>query len=275
MQDLEGRVAVITGGGSGIGRGMALAFGEAGMKIVVAEIDPAAALRVVGELGERGVEAMAHEVDVVDRDSVKALADAAWDRFGAVHLLCNNAGVTTWGMIRDLGERDWDWVMGVNLAGVLNGLMVFVPRMARQTGGTHVVNTGSTASLAGLPALGHYVASKHAVLGVSEVLRLEGASHGMSCSVLCPGAVNTGIVKSARNRHDAFGGSTAEYNPHVQKAIESGIDPEEVGRIVRQAVLDDDLYIFTHPESRTAIENRYQAMMAAQEKAEKRMAGRS
>jgi len=112
------------------------------------------------------------------------------------------------------------------------------------------------------------------VLGVSEVLRLEGASFGMSCSVLCPGSVNTGIVKSARNRQDAFGGRETEYNPHVQKAIEAGLDPEEVGRIVRQAVLDDDLYIFTHAESRTAIEGRYRAMMAAQEKAEKRMAGR-
>ena len=163
--------------------------------------------------------------------------------------------------------------MAVNLNGVLNGLLVFVPRMSKQEGDSHVVNTASTAALGAIPSLGHYVASKHGVLGVSEVLRLEGAGDGLSCSVLCPGSVNTGIVKSARNRQDGFGGSSSDFNPHVQKSIEAGIDPEEVGRIVRQAVLDDDLYIFTHPDSRAAIENRYQAMMAAQEKAEKRMAG--
>jgi NAD(P)-dependent dehydrogenase (short-subunit alcohol dehydrogenase family) len=273
MQDLEGRVAVITGGGSGIGRGMALAFGEAGMKVVVAEIDAKAAEGVVAELAERGVEAVAERVDVVDRESVRALADRVYARFGAVHVLCNNAGVSAWSTIQAGLEQEWDWVMGVNLDGVLNGLLVFVPRMAAQEGESHVVNTGSTASLGGIPSLGHYVASKHGVLGVSEVLRIEGAASGMSCSVLCPGAVSTGIVKAARNRQSDFGGPTDEFNPHIQAAIDEGIDPEEVGRIVRQAVIDDDLYIFTHPDSRQAIENRYHAMMAAQEKAEKRMAG--
>lgn len=273
MQELEGRVAVITGGGSGIGRGMALAFGEAGMKIVVAEIDEQAAAATVAELAGRGVEAVAERVDVVDRESVRALADRVYDRFGAVDLLCNNAGVTTWGTLDQIPESDFDWVMKVNLDGVVNGILVFVPRMAKQPGEKHVVNTASTAALGGLPSLGHYVASKHGVLGLSETLQIEGAAYGLGCSVLCPGSTSTGIVKSARNRQAAFGGASAEFNPLVQKAIEAGHDPEETGRIVRQSVIDGDRYIFTHIDSRTAIENRYKAMMAAQEKAERRMAG--
>jgi len=152
----------------------------------------------------------------------------------------------------------------------VNGVLAFVPRMAHQDGESHVVNTASTAGLGGMPSLGHYVASKHAVLGLSETLGLEGASYGLGCSVLCPGATNTGIVKAARNRTDEFGGANDEFNPLVQKAIEAGFDPEETGRIVREAVRDGDLYIFTHAESRAAIEKRYHAMLAAQEKAEKR-----
>lgn len=271
MQDLDGRVAVITGGGSGIGRGMALAFGEAGMKIVIAEIDAKAAASTVAELESKGIEAVSEQVDVALRDSVRALADRVYERYGAVHLLCNNAGVTSWGTLDSMPEMDFDWVMKVNLDGVVNGVLVFVPRMAKQPGEKHVVNTASTAALGALPSLGHYVASKHAVLGLSETLHIEGASYGLGCSVLCPGGTNTGIVKAARNRQDAFGGASDDFNPHVQKAIEAGLDPEETGRIVRQSVIDDDLYVFTHEESRDAIEKRYAAMMAAQEKAEKRM----
>ena len=275
MKDVEGRVAVITGGGSGIGRGMALAFGDAGMKVVIAEIDAAAAAGVVAELEAKGVEAVAEQVDVIDRASVRALADRVYDRFGAVHLLCNNAGVTSWGTLDSFSERDFDWVMGVNLGGVVNGLLVFVPRMAQQPGEKHVVNTASTAALEGMPSLAHYVASKHAVFGISETLAVEGAVYGLGCSVLCPGATNTGIVKAARNRPDAFGGSDEEFNPLVQKAIEAGFDPEETGRMVLESVKDGDRYIFTHLESRDLIEKRYQAMMAAQEKAERRLAGKA
>lgn len=272
MQDLDGKVAVITGGGSGIGRGMALAFGDAGMKVVVAEIDEAAAVGVVAELEAKGVEAVAEKVDVIDRESVRALADRVYERFGEVHVLCNNAGVTSWGTLDVITERDFDWVMRVNLDGVVNGVLVFVPRMAKQPGEKHVVNTASTAALGGMPSLGHYVTSKHGVLGLSETLSVEGAGYGLGCSVLCPGATNTGIVKAARNRPDEFGGADDEFNPLVQAAIEAGVDPEETGRIVRQSVLDGDRYIFTHPESRQAIESRYQEMMAAQEKAERRLA---
>ncbi len=270
MQQLDGKVAVITGGGSGIGRGMALAFGESGMKVVLAEIDGAAASATASELEGKGIEAVAEHVDVTDRESVRGLADRVYDRFGEVHLLCNNAGVSAWGTLDSVDETEFDWVMKVNLDGVVNGLLTFVPRMAKQPGEKHVVNTASTAALSGIPSLGHYVASKHAVLGISETLSVEGAVYGLGCSVLCPGATNTGIVKAARNRPDAFGGKSDEFNPLVQKAIERGFDAEEVGRIVRQSVLDGDLFIFTHAESRDAIEKRYAAMMAAQEKAEQR-----
>lgn len=268
MRELRDRVAVVTGGGSGIGRGMALAFGEAGMHVVVADIEGPAAVAVRQELIGMGVRALAVRTDVSRREDLDILADRVYDTFGACHLLCNNAGVATIGPLHRTRDEDWRWVLGVNLYGVIHGLQACLPRMKRQEGEKHVVNTGSIAAVGPVPGFGPYVASKHAVLGLSDTLRAEGVAYGLSCSVLCPGNVRTGIVGSGRNRQAAYGGRDDQVNPDVQRAIDEGMDPLEVGRIVRQAVLDDDLFIFTHADSRDAIERRYEAMRAAQQKAE-------
>jgi len=272
MKDLTGKVAVVTGGGSGIGRGMALAFAEAGMRVAIADVDPQAVERVGAELSDGGAEVLAARSDVSDLGSVRELADGVFERFGAVHLLCNNAGVSTFGMMDALSETDWRWVLSVNLEGVSNGLLAFLPRMKAQEGEKHVVNTASIAGMVAMPLLGPYIASKYAVVGISEALRIEGVGYGLSCSVLCPGNVKTHIVSSARNRPNALGGPSDEVNPLVQAGIDQGMEPEEVGRIVRQAVLDDDPYIFTHLEQREAVEVRIAEIQRCYDKTRDRLA---
>jgi NAD(P)-dependent dehydrogenase (short-subunit alcohol dehydrogenase family) len=262
MEQLSGRVAVVTGGGGGIGRGMAIAFAEAGMHVVVADIDAEAAESVAAELAGGSVRSLAQRVDVSLRQDVDALAERAYAEFGAVHLLCNNAGVTTFGIMgRDVSDDDWRWVLAVNLEGVINGLQAFLPRLQAQAGEKHVVNTASIAGMNPSPLIAPYVASKYAVVGISETLRIEGAGSQIGCSVLCPGNVKTQIVASQRNRQERFG-ERGEANPMIAKALESGIDPLWVGRLVRRAVIDDQLYIFTHPETRAAVEQRFQGILA-------------
>jgi NAD(P)-dependent dehydrogenase (short-subunit alcohol dehydrogenase family) len=158
-------------------------------------------------------------------------------------------------------DEDWRWVLSVNLGGVINGLQAFLPRMQAQEGEKHVVNTASIAGLHPSPLIAPYVASKYAVVGISETLRMEGVGAKIGCSVLCPGNVKTGIIHSQRNRHADFG-EPAELNPLIEKSIEDGIDPLYVGRLVRQAVIDDQLYIFTHPETREPVEARFASIRA-------------
>jgi NAD(P)-dependent dehydrogenase (short-subunit alcohol dehydrogenase family) len=262
MKDLNGKVAVVTGAGGGIGRGIALALADAGMPVLVADIDLAAAESVAAEVAERNVRSLAQRVDVTQRDEVERLAERAYAEFGAVHLLCNNAGVTTFGMMgADVRDEDWRWVLSVNLGGVINGIQAFLPRMQAQAGEKHVVNTASIAGLHPSPIIAPYVASKYAVVGISETLRMEGGGAQISCSVLCPANVRTGIVHSQRNRQAAFG-EPSVINPLIEKMTEDGLDPLWVGRMVRQAVIDDELYIFTHPETRVAVEARFSAIRA-------------
>jgi len=264
MKDLEGRVAVVTGGGSGIGRGMVLAFAEAGMKVVIADIDAEAASGVCDEAEELGGVALPLRVDVTERDDVQALADRVWRELGGAHLLCNNAGVTTFGYMCDgISDEDWRWVLSVNLHGVIHGLQAFLPRMRELEGEKHVVNTASTAGVGPSPLVAPYAASKHGMVGISETLRIEGAVHGISCSVLCPSVVKTRIVESARNRQIEFGGPRqgALNEGIAAHTAAAGLDPLWVGKLVRQAVIDDVPFIFTHPETRTAVDARYRAMV--------------
>ena len=265
MESLEGKVAVVTGGGSGIGRGMALAFADAGMKVALADVEKPALEEASAALEARGAETAVFTTDVSDKGAVEALADGVYQRFGATHLLCNNAGVSTFGRLDKQTDADWDWVLGVNLRGVVHGLQVFLPRMKEQEGDKHVVNTASLAGMQGMAILGPYVAAKFAVVGLTETLRLEGASWACSASVLCPGNVNTGIVKSRRNRpaHLADEAPNEALEGAVQSSIEAGIDPEDVGRMVRDAVLRDDLYVFTHREHRAELQERFDRILAA------------
>ncbi len=244
---------------------MAVAFAEAGMRVAVADVDADAAGAVAEELRARGVEAGSFGTDVMQRESVAALADAVYERFGGVQLLCNNAGVSTFGPAVQATDADWDWVLGVNLHGVIHGLQAFLPRMQGQEGEKHVVNTASIAGMQGLPILGPYVASKFAVVGLTETLRLEGSSWGLSASVLCPGNVQTGIANSRRNRPQGLGEEAVHpgIEKRVHSGISAGIDPEAVGRMVRDAVLRDDLYVFTHAEHRAELKERFDRILSA------------
>ena len=186
MRELFGKVAVVTGGGSGIGRGMALAFADAGMRwwSRTSSCRPprrSAEIRLPG--GAR------RQTDVAVRESVERLAERTYRELGAAHLLCNNAGVAVFGPLHEQRDTDWRWVLSVNLEGVVNGLQAFLPRMKAQAGPKHVVNTASVAGIAALPGLAIYTATKYAVVGISETLRLEGPAYELGCSVLCPGAV--------------------------------------------------------------------------------------
>jgi len=238
--------------------------------VVVADVDAEAAAKVGSELEASGAEAEHCTTDVIDRDSVESLAERVYERFGAAHLLCNNAGVTTFSTLENSTDADWEWVLGVNLKGVVHGLQAFLPRMKAQAGEKHVVNTASAAGMQPYPFLGPYVATKYAVVGITETLRMEGQGWGLSASVLCPGNVATEIGRSGRNRHAHLGGNEGPIHEDVIEALERGLDPELVGRMVRDAVVRDDLYIFTHPEQREEVASRFTRILSAFDDIEKR-----
>jgi NAD(P)-dependent dehydrogenase (short-subunit alcohol dehydrogenase family) len=243
MDAVTGRAAVVTGGGSGIGRAIVLALAEAGADVVVADIELDAAETVAKEAQALGVDALPFRVDVADTASVDALADASFDRFGAVHILCNNAGVFLMGQTSDFIVDDWRWVLSVNVIGVVNGVHAFLPRMIAQGQPGHIVNTGSVASFGGG---GPYGASKAAVLSITESLHGELAPHGIGASVLCPANINSRILGAQRNRPAEFGRKAAE--PFGTDFTTFGIDAEHVGRRALEAILNDELYVFVFPD---------------------------
>lgn len=245
---------------------MALAFADAGMHVAIGDIEPAAGERVRKEVEAKGVSGVALPLDVTSREQVEAFAERVYAELGAVHLLCNNAGVVTFDLMDHISDRDWRWVVAVNLEGVINGLQAFLPRMKAQAGEKHIVNTASIAGIGPHEGIAPYVATKYAVVGISETLHAERAHHGIGCSVLCPGNVRTQIVASGRNRQDSLGGPDHRVHRDVQNQISAGMDPLEVGRIVRQAVQDDDLYIFTHADTRAIAEERFRAILASFDK---------
>src|SRR5215471_9839645 len=248
MQEITGKVAVVTGGGSGIGRGIALALAEGGMDVVLADVDEVAAEKVGLEIQSLGRRTLVVKTDVSDFDAVERLAAAAYDEFGAVHVVCNNAGVLVAGPIADMRPDDWRWVFSVNVFGVINGIHAFLPRLLEQGGEAHIVNTASTAGFqAGTGYVPIYAASKNAVVSITEALRGELEPTGIGVSGLCPSTVNTLILQAQRNRPEAYGPMADE--PLANAPITTGMDPEEVGRRVRQGILDNEAWIFTQPEA--------------------------
>lgn len=255
MDALHGRVAVITGAASGFGREFARIGAREGMKLVLADVQAEALEVVATEMRGAGAEVVARVTDVADGAQVKAMADAAFEAFGNVHLLFNNAGVGSGGLIWESDEHDWQWVLGVNLWGVIHGVKHFVPRMLAQGEPGHIVNTASVAGLLNPPNMGVYNVSKHAVVSLTETLchdlRAVNSAIGVSC--LCPAYVNTGIAQSFRHRPAGLAtdapptASQRMMQAAIQKATESGkLSAAEVARITFDAIRDDRFYVLTH-----------------------------
>lgn len=262
MQDLEGKVAVVTGAASGIGRAVSGKLAGRGMKLVLADIEAGPLDAYAAELRDRGVDAVAVPTDVSDGAAVATLRDAALDAFGTVHVVHNNAGVGGGGPIWTIGEDDWKWVLGVNLWGVIHGIRVFVPLLVEQGEG-HVVNTASMAGLLSSPFMGPYNASKHAVVTISETLfadlRLSGSPVGVS--VLCPGFVQTRIHESHRNRPGYDPGADSPLAGALAQLVAGGMAVEPVAEAVVRAVEQNRFYILTHDELRPRLEDRFRRIL--------------
>ena len=252
MKKLDGKVAVITGGASGIGLAMAHAFGAEGMKLVLGDVEQGALDRATQTLAEHGYEALGVRCDVAKFEQVEALAQAALERFGKVHLVCNNAGVSITGPIFEMSLDDWRWVYDVNVWGVIHGIKAFVPILMKQGEEAHVVNTASLASFNGTGDHAPYCSSKAAVLSLSQALYSEMAAYNtdIGVSVVCPGMVDTAINKSWRNRPEgdkAWSERESKDEAFVKGSDSfqaAGVGPDEIARLTLDAVKQDQFYIF-------------------------------
>jgi len=276
MRDIKGKTAIVTGAASGIGLGIPKALAHAGANIVLADLRPGpldAARKLIETIGVRAVGVT---VDVSDPESIANAGKAASDTFGSLHIAVNNAGVAMHGTaLENVTLEEWDWVIGVNVKGVINGIRAFVPMIRSHGQGGHVVNTGSVSSLFVREGRnqGAYAMTKYAVLALSEALEQELAGSGIGVSVLCPGGVTTSIFDSAATRPNRFGGS---YRRPQQEALKSAfasgaLAPDVVGRRVVQAIRDDEFYILTHTGEREIITARLDRIKAAFDRADEVM----
>ncbi|MFH0300642.1 SDR family NAD(P)-dependent oxidoreductase [Bradyrhizobium sp. 31Argb] len=271
MRELAGRTAFVTGGASGIGLALGRAFAEAGMKVMLADIEAEALERAVKSLAEFGPSIRGTICDVADPASVEDAAGATFDAFGNVHILCNNAGVAAGGGIDTISLESWRWVIDVNLMGVVHGIASFLPHMRKHGAGGHIVNTASMAGMNGGLGFSPYSATKFAVVSMSEGLALRLKPLGIGVSVLCPSFVRTRIGESGRNRPPRYGPSpaldpaspAAAMVAEIARQLEAGIDPADVAARVLAAIREDRLYVFTHPGMRAEVEARFAAILAA------------
>jgi len=273
MKDLNGKVAVITGAGSGFGREFARFGAREGMKLVLADVQREALDAIVAELGGAGAEVVGEVVDVADSGQVAQLADRAFQAFGPVHLLMNNAGVGGGGYLWENTDKDWNWVLGVNLMGVVHGIQHFVPRMLEANRhGTpgHIVNTASMAGWLAAPLMGVYNVSKHAVVALTETLYhdLRLAESTIGVTALCPAFVPTGIADSHRNRPKTLANpappTTSQKMAQAasEKAVSSGrMTAEQVAQMTFDAVRENRFYVFTHPQILPTVQARFEAAM--------------
>jgi NAD(P)-dependent dehydrogenase (short-subunit alcohol dehydrogenase family) len=277
MSILTGKTAVISGGAEGIGFAIGKAMGLQGMNIVLGDIDPDQLARAKQQLSELGISVAAVHMDVCLLEDWDKLAQAAVTEFGKVHMLVNNAGVGgAASSIEGSTEKDWRWVLDVNLMGVMHGTCTMVPRIKEHGEGGWIINVASMAGMVGVPFAGAYTASKVAVVGMSESWQAELAPENIQVSVLCPAFVRTRINLSQRNQQSNYQETTAgEEQVHdslgmakrMQDVIDKGLDPDIVGARVVEAVLAKELYIFTHPNYRGVLQHRLKAIDEAFERA--------
>ncbi|MDB5966259.1 MAG: short-chain dehydrogenase/reductase [Polaromonas sp.] len=276
IKDFKGRTAVLTGAGSGFGLECARIGARLGMKLVLVDVQQDALDAATGEIAATGVEVLARRVDVSDAGQMEALGHAVEQRFGAPHLVFNNAGVGSGGLIWENTARDWEWVLGVNVMGVAHGVRVFTPMMLAAARSDplwqgHIVNTASMAGLLSTPNMGVYNVSKHAVVALSETLYqdLSLVTSQIGASVLCPYFVSTGIGKSHRNRPDALRDEQATKSQLIQeamidKAIDSGkVSAAQVAQLVFDAVAHNQFYIYSHPRAIGSVQTRLEDIMQA------------
>jgi NAD(P)-dependent dehydrogenase (short-subunit alcohol dehydrogenase family) len=267
MKEFTGRVAVVTGAASGIGRGLAEACAREGMKVVLADVDEAALSEAERELKASGAEAIAVRTDVSKSEEVEALAQKTLEAFGAAHLLFNNAGVGAGTTVWESTLEDWQWVLGVNLWGVIHGVRTFVPLMLKQGDECHVVNTSSMAGLVSGPALGVYKVSKHGVVSLSETLACELAimKAKIGVSVLCPGGVKTRVMECERNRPAEMQNAVAAESKHpvvaqaeamLRQLVETGMPPSQVAEAVFEAIREGRFYVLTHEDWKLHVRKR-------------------
>lgn len=267
MRIEPGQIAFVTGGGSGIGRGMALALAQRGVEVGVCDIRQATAAETVRLIEGAGGRAVAVDADVSDRASFDFAADRVEQQLGPVSILCNNAGIAMHGVpLHQIAAVDWDWVIGVNIYGVIHGIQRFVPRMLADGRPAHIVNTASIGGFQVNPDFmtGAYSMTKYAVVALSEGLQNELAGRNVGVSVLAPAAVQTGIHLSERSRPDRLGGAYQRPQNHFMgELIKEGAPPEEIGERVARAIEGDEFYIFTHPETLPWLEGRHERIRTA------------
>lgn len=262
FSQLEGKVAVVTGGASGIGKGIAQRLIANGMRVVIADIEEEALRHTAAEIGATGI-----RTDVSSLESVQALAEQVKRQFGTAHLVCNNAGIGSVAMLADMSPRDWQWIINVNLWGVIHGINAFLPMLQANPDGGHIINTSSMGGFGVIPGLGAYSATKFAVVAITEALamELEIAGSRVGASLLCPGTVRTNIKNSARNRPAELAGALTDTDLENSEMAAKlrWADPLDVGESVVRGLKAGEFYIFTHPEMRSSIDERHARIAAA------------
>jgi NAD(P)-dependent dehydrogenase (short-subunit alcohol dehydrogenase family) len=257
------RVAVVTGGASGIGRALAVALARDGAHLVLADVDEAGLAETGRSVADHGRPALVVPTDVTDVQAVRTLADRAFARFGAVHLLCNNAGVVVHGGLETATLQDWQWVMSVNVWGVIHGLLAFLPRMIAQGQGAHILNTASMAGLIASQGLGIYNTTKYAVVGLSETLAKDLRPYGIGVTVLCPMGVATRIREAERSRPAALRDPASGPASEAVTLIGETLTPEAVAEQALAAVRAGELYVLTHDEGLVPLQRRFARLEAA------------
>ena len=267
MLDVEGRTAFITGGASGVGLGMAKVFAKAGMRVVIADIRQDHLDEAMAFFSDTNFRVHPLRLDVADRAAFARAADEAERVFGPVHVVCNNAGINMFAPMDECTYDDWDWIMGVNLGGVINGIQTFIPRLKAHGEGGHIVNTASMAAFITGPGAGIYTASKFAVRGLTESLRWNLAPLNIGVSVLCPGLVNSAIYESDKVRPEALSKNIGPVDQAFMSRLADihkvGMDPVEVGEKVLAGIRRNDLYIFPHPEFKEELREIFDEILVA------------